>query len=394
MAKQSNNLEELIRTSLEEAKKKAYGKKREEEEEGEEEEEEEEEESSKSKKKMEEEVEAVEESTTAASSIAAKGDAKAPIKHAPDTDQNHFNATMAQYGSNKDHGVPDNSAKNSATIDSKLGKGPKTKDAMPKLNVKEDLEPMFDGEDLSEDFKEKAATLFEAAISARMAAETARLEEEFEAKVQEELSVFQEELTTKIDAYLDYGKKRVQRHSGLPASEDGMIQLVCAETAIAIDAIINQRGGDVHCFYVAIGQKKSTVVEVYESLRRHGAMAYTTIVCASAAEPAPMQFIAPYSGVTMAEYYRDSGRHSLVPLAIAPDMPVLTPDDIMAGKRPGAGPVVIFDDDHYYMGGVCAESAAASVLFFVSSKGIPVSTTHTITGAIVGVGSANRRCGS
>ena len=207
MAKQSNNLEELIRTSLEEAKKKAYGKKREEEEESEEEEEEEEEESSKpklKKKKMEEEVEAVEESTTAASSIAAKGDAKAPIKHAPDTDQNHFNATMAQYGSNKDHGVPDNSAKNSATIDSKLGKGPKTKDAMPKLNVKEDLEPMFDGEDLSEDFKEKAATLFEAAISARMAAETARLEEEFEAKVQEELSVFQEELTTKIDAYLDY----------------------------------------------------------------------------------------------------------------------------------------------------------------------------------------------
>ena len=204
MAKQSNNLEELIRTSLEEAKKKAYGKKREEEEEGEEEEEEEEEESSKSKKKMEEEVEAVEESTTAASSIAAKGDAKAPIKHAPDTDQNHFNATMAQYGSNKDHGVPDNSAKNSATIDSKLGKGPKTKDAMPKLNVKEDLEPMFDGEDLSEDFKEKAATLFEAAISARMAAETARLEEEYEARIQEDLSVFQEELTTKIDAYLDY----------------------------------------------------------------------------------------------------------------------------------------------------------------------------------------------
>ena len=207
MAKQSNNLEELIRTSLEEAKKKAYGKKREEEEESEEEEEEEEEESSKpklKKKKMEEEVEAVEESTTAASSIAAKGDAKAPIKHAPDTDQNHFNATMAQYGSNKDHGVPDNSAKNSATIDSKLGKGPKTKDAMPKLNVKEDLEPMFDGEDLSEDFKEKAATLFEAAISARMAAETARLEEEYEAKIQEDLSVFQEELTTKIDAYLDY----------------------------------------------------------------------------------------------------------------------------------------------------------------------------------------------
>ncbi|MDA0989572.1 MAG: F0F1 ATP synthase subunit alpha, partial [Verrucomicrobia bacterium] len=84
------------------------------------------------------------------------------------------------------------------------------------------------------------------------------------------------------------------------------------KTTIAIDTIINQRGKNVKCFYVAIGQKKSTVVEVYETLRKHGAMEYTTIICASASDPAPMQYIAPYAGVTMAEYYRDNGQHSLI----------------------------------------------------------------------------------
>ncbi|MDA0577631.1 MAG: F0F1 ATP synthase subunit alpha [Verrucomicrobia bacterium] len=84
------------------------------------------------------------------------------------------------------------------------------------------------------------------------------------------------------------------------------------KTALAIDAIINQRGGNVKCFYVAIGQKKSTVVEVYETLKRHGAMGYTTIISASASDPAPLQYIAPYAGVTMAEYYRDNGGHSLI----------------------------------------------------------------------------------
>ena len=84
------------------------------------------------------------------------------------------------------------------------------------------------------------------------------------------------------------------------------------KTALAIDTILNQRGGDVQCIYVAIGQKKSTIVEVYETLRKHGAMEYTTIVAASASEPAPMQYIAPYAGVTMGEFYRDNGKHSLV----------------------------------------------------------------------------------
>jgi F-type H+-transporting ATPase subunit alpha len=84
------------------------------------------------------------------------------------------------------------------------------------------------------------------------------------------------------------------------------------KTAVALDTIINQRGGDVYCFYVAIGQKRSTVAQVVDKLSRFGAMEYTTVVMASASDPAPMQFIAPYSGCSMGEYFRDSGRHALV----------------------------------------------------------------------------------
>ncbi|HZL16228.1 MAG TPA: F0F1 ATP synthase subunit alpha [Polyangia bacterium] len=84
------------------------------------------------------------------------------------------------------------------------------------------------------------------------------------------------------------------------------------KTAVAIDAIINQKGQDVRCFYVAIGQKQSTVAAVVEKLRESGALQYTTIIAATASEPAPLQFLAPYTGVTMAEYYRDSGRHALI----------------------------------------------------------------------------------
>jgi F-type H+-transporting ATPase subunit alpha len=84
------------------------------------------------------------------------------------------------------------------------------------------------------------------------------------------------------------------------------------KTSIAIDTIINQRSENVMCFYVAIGQKQSTVATVYEKLKRHGAMEYTTIVSASASDPAPMQFLAPYTGCAMAEYYRDTGRHALI----------------------------------------------------------------------------------
>lgn len=119
-------------------------------------------------------------------------------------DLNKFAATMAQFGPGKDYGVGDKSASNQATIDMKTGKGPKTKDAMPKLNVKEDIDEMFVGEDLSEEFKEKASTLFEAAISARLSVEVAKLEEAYQETIAEELEVFTEEITDKLDAYLDY----------------------------------------------------------------------------------------------------------------------------------------------------------------------------------------------
>jgi len=84
------------------------------------------------------------------------------------------------------------------------------------------------------------------------------------------------------------------------------------KTAIAIDTIINQKGQNMFCFYVAIGQKQSTVAAVVDRLHKAGAMEYTTVIVAGASEPAPLQFIAPYTGVTMAEYFRDSGRHALI----------------------------------------------------------------------------------
>jgi F-type H+/Na+-transporting ATPase subunit alpha len=84
------------------------------------------------------------------------------------------------------------------------------------------------------------------------------------------------------------------------------------KTAIAIDTIINQKGQNVHCFYVAIGQKKSTVAQVVEKLRNAGALEYTTVIAATASDAAPLQFLAPYSGCAMAEYFRDTGRHALI----------------------------------------------------------------------------------
>jgi len=84
------------------------------------------------------------------------------------------------------------------------------------------------------------------------------------------------------------------------------------KTALAIDAIINQKGQNVFCVYVAIGQKRSTVAQVVEKLSRHGALEYTTVVAATASEAAPLQFIAPYSGCTIGEYFRDNGKHALL----------------------------------------------------------------------------------
>jgi len=84
------------------------------------------------------------------------------------------------------------------------------------------------------------------------------------------------------------------------------------KTAVAIDAIINQKGKNVFCIYVAIGQKGSTVAQVVKNLQDEGAMEYTTVIVATASDPAPLQYIAPFAGATLGEYFRDSGRHALV----------------------------------------------------------------------------------
>ncbi len=83
------------------------------------------------------------------------------------------------------------------------------------------------------------------------------------------------------------------------------------KTAIALDTIINQKGGDMICIYVAIGQKRSTVAQVVKILEDHGAMEYSIVVSASASDPAPMQYIAPFAGCAMGEYFRDHGKHAL-----------------------------------------------------------------------------------
>src|SRR5438105_4720237 len=84
------------------------------------------------------------------------------------------------------------------------------------------------------------------------------------------------------------------------------------KTAVAVDAIINQKGQNMFCIYVAIGQKQSTVARVVDRLNQHGSMEYTTVITASASDPAPLQFLAPYTGVTMGEYFRDNGQHALI----------------------------------------------------------------------------------
>jgi F-type H+-transporting ATPase subunit alpha len=84
------------------------------------------------------------------------------------------------------------------------------------------------------------------------------------------------------------------------------------KTALAVDAILNQKHSDIYCIYVAIGQKKSTVAQVVDILQRAGAMEYTTVVSACASDPATQQFMAPYAGCSIGEYYRDNGKHALI----------------------------------------------------------------------------------
>ncbi len=84
------------------------------------------------------------------------------------------------------------------------------------------------------------------------------------------------------------------------------------KTAVAIDAILAQKETDIYCIYVACGQKKSTVAQVHAILEKHGAMEYTTVVSACASDPATQQFLAPYAGCAMGEYFRDNGKHALI----------------------------------------------------------------------------------
>jgi F-type H+-transporting ATPase subunit alpha len=116
-----------------------------------------------------------------------------------------------------------------------------------------------------------------------------------------------------VDQPLQTGLKAVD--SMIPIGR-GQRELIIGDrgtgkTAVALDTIINQRGTGVHCFYVAIGQKLSNVRAIADILEKEGAMEFTTIISATASDPASMQFLAPYAGVTMAEYFRDGGRHAL-----------------------------------------------------------------------------------
>jgi hypothetical protein len=115
-----------------------------------------------------------------------------------------FDQTQSLYHAGKDWGVGDKSGSNQSSVDMKGGSGPKTRMSMPKLGVREDVEEMFAGQDLSEEFKENVATLFEAAVHARAVVEIARIEEEYEEKLVESVAEIQEELSSKVDSYLEY----------------------------------------------------------------------------------------------------------------------------------------------------------------------------------------------
>lgn len=164
-----------------------------------------------------------------------------------------FNDAQSQFGPGKDWGVGDKSGSNQASIDMKGGKGPKTRDAMPKLHVKEDVEEMFAGQDLSEEFKENITALFEASISARTTLEIARLEEEYEAAFVESVSEITEELTSKLDSYLDYVAEQ-----WMEANE------VAIESTLRNELMEEFIGGLKNLFaenYIDVPQEKVNVIE-------------------------------------------------------------------------------------------------------------------------------------
>lgn len=175
-----------------------------------------------------------------------------------DSDQiSFFNSVMGQFGPGKTYGVGDNSESNKSTLDMKPsdagGAGPDVKMSMPTINAKEDIDAMFSGEELSEEFKEKVTTLFEAAVNAKVIAEMVSLEEQYEQAITEELRVFTEEVTDKLDAYLDY-----------------VVENWMAENEVAVESALRNElaeefiGGLKNLFaehYINIPESKVEVVE-------------------------------------------------------------------------------------------------------------------------------------
>lgn len=168
-----------------------------------------------------------------------------------------FNSVMGQFGPGKTFGVGDNCEKNKSTLDMKPsaagGAGPDVKMTMPMINAKEDIDAMFSGEELSEEFKEKVTTLFEAAVNAKVIAEMVTLEEQYEQAITEELRTFTEEVTDKLDAYLDY-----------------VVENWMAENEVAIESALRNElaeefiGGLKNLFsehYINIPESKVEVVE-------------------------------------------------------------------------------------------------------------------------------------
>ncbi|HVY46848.1 MAG TPA: F0F1 ATP synthase subunit alpha, partial [Minicystis sp.] len=152
------------------------------------------------------------------------------------------------------------------------------------------------------------------------------------------------------------------------------------KTAVAVDAIINQKGKGVFCIYVAIGQKLSTVRQVVDRLDSHGAMDYTTVVAATASETAPLQFIAPYAGVTMGEYFRDTGRHALVIYDDLSKQAVAYRQLSLLLRRPPGREA--YPGDVFYLHSRLLERAAKMAdVFYVVKKGTEVKGgDHTFKG--------------
>jgi hypothetical protein len=165
-----------------------------------------------------------------------------------------YHDVIAQIGKEADY-LPGGATAdaNQSSIDMKTGKGPKTKDPMPKLSVKEDVEEMFDGQDLSEEFKDKASTLFEAAITARISLEIAKLEEQFEESLEEVKTEITESLEKGLDTYLDYVVEKWM--------EDNQVAI---ESALRNEIMEEFIGGLKNLFaenYIEMPEEKIDVVE-------------------------------------------------------------------------------------------------------------------------------------